>query len=128
MLLRLCAFALLSYAIPAVASTESPPEQEDKSLALTTIFQLAEKEMPLPVLKVVTWSTGGGRRQIAIEMSTAGLAWAKKPVMNVLFQAKDESLKELEEALHIASAATKDFIKAAQKDAKGSGQRRRWAK
>ena len=125
MLLRLCAFALLSCALPAMASTEFLPEREDKSPALTAIFQLAEKEMPLPVLKVVTWPTGGGRRQIAIEMSTAGSAWAKKPVMNVLFQAKDENLQDLEEALHAASAAVKDFINAAQKDAEGSGRRRR---
>ena len=108
-----------------MASTDIMPEQED-SPALAVLFQMAQQEMPLPVVKVVTWPTTGGRRQIAIEMSTAGLAWAKKPVMNVLFQAKDESLQGLEEALRVASLATKDFIKEAQKDAaEGSSRRRR---
>lgn len=125
MLLRLCAFALFSCALPATASTDIMPEQKD-SPALTVLFQMAQQEMPLPVVKVVTWPATEGRRQIAIEMSTAGLTWAKKPVMNVLLQAKDESLQGLEEALHVASVATKDFIKAAQKDAaEGSSRKRR---
>ena len=114
MSLRLCAFALLSCVLPAMASTDVMPEQEDNSPAPTAILQMAQKEMPLPVVKVVAWPTTGGRRQIAIEMSTAGLAWAKKPVMNVLFQAKDESVDDLEEALRAASAAVKEFIEAAK--------------
>ena len=77
---------------------------------------MAQKEMPLPVLKVVTWPLSEGKRQIAIEMSTAGFAWAKKPVMNVMFQAKDESLDDLEQALHGASAAAREFIEAAKND------------
>ena len=107
-------FCALLVCVPAMASTDVMPEQEDNSPAPTAILQMAQKEMPLPVLKVVTWPTTGGRRQIAIEMSTAGLAWAKKPVMNVLFQAKDESVDDLEEALRAASAAVKEFIKAAK--------------
>ena len=122
MFLRLCACVLLSCALPAMASSGFGPEEEDTSPSLTALFQMAQKEMPLPVLKVVTWPASGGRRHIAIEMSTAGLAWAKKPVMNVLFQAKDETLQDLEEALRAASAATKEVIEAAASDAaKGSG-------
>ena len=109
-------------ALPAMASTGSMPEQEDNSPTLTAIFQMAQKEMPLPVLKVMTWPTSGGKRQIVIQMSTAGFAWAKKPVMNVMFPAKDESLQELEEALHAASAVAKNLIEAAKNDAaSGSG-------
>ena len=80
---------------------------------LTAIFQMAQKEMPLPVLKVVTWLTSEGKRQIAIQMRTAGFAWAKKPLMNVMFQAKDESLDDVEQALRAASTVAKDFIEAA---------------
>ena len=121
MLLRLCACAFLSLTLPAMASTGSMPEQEESSPTLTAIFQMAQKEMPLPVLKVVTWSAIEGKRQIAIEMSTACFAWAKKPVMNVMFNAKDESLDALEQALHTASAVVKDFIEAAKNDIGNGG-------
>jgi 3-deoxy-D-arabino-heptulosonate 7-phosphate (DAHP) synthase len=116
MLLRSCAFALFSLTLPAMAYTASMPEQEDNSPTLTAIFQMAKREMPLPVLKVVTWLTSEGKRQIAIEMSTAGFAWAKKPVMNVMFQAKDKSLDDVEQKLHDASVAAREFIEAVKSD------------
>ena len=92
------------------------PEREDTSPQLAAIFQMAQKEMPLPVLKVVSWPVSEGKRQIAIEMSTAGYAWAKKPVMNIMFQAKDESLDDAEQKLHDASVAVREFIEAAKSD------------
>ena len=116
MLSRLFALALVLCPCPALASTPSLPQEEPPSPQLMAILQRAQKEMPLPVLKVVTWPSSEGKRQIAIEMSTAGFAWAKKPVMNVLFQAKDESPDDLEQALHGAAAAAREFIEAAKKD------------
>ena len=116
MLLRLSTLAFLSLALPALASTSTMPEQEDTSPQLTAILQMAQKEMPLPVLKVVSWPVSGGKRQIAIEMSAAGHAWAKKPVMNIMFQANDESLDDVEKKLHDASVAAREFIEAAKSD------------
>lgn len=124
MLLRLCALAVLSSTLPALVSTRSMLEQEDSPPPLTAFFQLAQKEMPLPVLKVATWPAGEGKRQIAIVMSAAAIAWVKKPVMNIMFQAKDDNLQD---AFHTASAAVRDFIEAGKIDAsKSSAAFRFW--
>ena len=114
MLSRLCGLIFLSFIFPAMASVPSAPQQQAIPLRAKTVFQLAQKEMPLPVIQVVTWPLGEGKRKFVIEMSTAGLAWAKKPLCHVTFYKHDEEGGDLEQALHQASAFAKAFIEAAK--------------
>jgi len=82
------------------------------------IFEIIQKEMPLPVVKVATSALSEGKRQFVIEMSTENIASSKHPLtMHIAFQVNDEAGGgDLEQALHQASAAVKDFIEAAKKD------------
>jgi hypothetical protein len=99
-----------------MASTPSIPQQEANSPKLKAILEMAQKDMPLPVLEVVAWPLSERKLKVAIQMSTAGFAWAKKPVMNVMFQTSDESVEDQEQALHKASAVAKEFIEAAKNE------------
>ena len=114
MLVRLCGLIFLSFIVPAMASVPSAPQQQLPSRPIKTVFYLAQKEMPLPVIQVVSWPLGEGKRKFVIEMSTAGLAWAKKPFCHVAFVTHEEDGGDLEQALHEASAFAKTFIEAAK--------------
>ena len=114
MLLRLCGLIFFLFVFPVMASVPSAPQPQVLPLRAKTVFLLAQKEMPLPVIQVLTWPLGEGKRKFVIEMSTAGLAWAKKPLCHVTFYTHDEEGGDLEEALHKASAIAKAFIEAAQ--------------
>ena len=114
MLSRLCGLIFLSFIFPAMASVPSAPQPQAVPQRAKTVFQLAQKEMPLPVIQVLTWPLGEGKRKFVIEMSTAGLAWAKKPLCHVTFYTHDEDGGDLEQALHEASAFAKAFIEAAK--------------
>ena len=72
MLLRLSRLAFFASLCPMIVFAPSlqPPRisRQEK-----TIFQWAEKEMPLPVLRVTTLPSAEGKRRFMVEMSTAGL-------------------------------------------------------
>jgi len=114
MLLRLSRLIFLASIFPIIASAPSTPWQRIISPQEKTVFQLAQKEMPLPVVRVMTWRLGEGKRRIMVEMSTAGLEWAKKPVCHVMFQTSNDDREDLEQALQQASAFAKSFIEAAK--------------
>ena len=110
MLLRLSRLAFFASLCPIVALAPSLQQPPSISLQEKTIFQWAEKEMPLPVLRVTTLPSAEGKRRFVVEMSTAGLAWAKKPVCRVMFQTSSDDGNDLEQALQEASAFAKAFI------------------
>jgi len=114
MLLRLSMLILFASIFPTIAFAPSLPQRSNISLQEHIILRLAEKEMPLPVLRVTTLVSAEGKRRFVIEMSTAALPWAKKPVCHVMFQANDENGKELEQALLEASAFARAFIELAK--------------
>ena len=114
MLLRLSRLIFLASIFPVLASAPSTPRQPIISPQEKAVFQLAQKEMPLPVVRVMTWPLDKGKRRFMVEMSTAGLEWAKKPVCHVMFQTSDDDGEELKQALHEASAFAKSFIEAAK--------------
>jgi hypothetical protein len=114
MLLRLSRLVFLACIFPVIAFAPFTPQRPIIAAQERTVFQLAQKEMPLPVIRVTAWPAPEGKRRFMVEMSTAGLAWAKKPVCHVVFQTRSESGEQLEEALREASAFAKSFIKAAK--------------
>ena len=114
MLLRLFRLIFLASILPVVASAPSVPRRPILSPQEKAVFQLAQKEMPLPVVRVTTWRLGEGKRRFMVEMSTAGLEWAKKPLCHVMFQTSNDDGENLEQALHEASAFAKSFIEAAK--------------
>ena len=98
-------------------SMPSVSEEQARILNGEPIFQIVQKEMPLPVVKVSTLPLSEGKRQFVIEMSTEEIASAKPPLtMHIAFQVRDEAAGEVEQALRQASAAVKEFIEAAKKD------------
>lgn len=114
MLLRLSRLVFLACVFPIITFAPFTPQKPIISTQEKTVFELAQKEMPLPVVRVTTWRLGEGKRRFLVEMSTAGLEWAKKPVCHVMFQSSNEDGEDLEQALHKASAFAKSFIEAAK--------------
>ncbi len=114
MLLRLSRLIFLACIFPLIAFAPFTPQKPIIATQEKTVYELAKKEMPLPVIRVTTWRLVNGKRRFMVEMSTAGLEWAKKPVCHVMFQTSNEDGKDLEQALHEASAFAKSFIEAAK--------------
>ena len=78
-------------------SLPSVSEEQARILNGDPIFQIVQKEMPLPVVKVSTLPLGEGKRQFVIEMSTEEIASPKPPLtMHIAFQVRDEAAGELE--------------------------------
>ncbi len=113
MLLRISIVMFLSCLLPAQASV--PPTPQKQAFSLKTVFRIAQNEMPLPVVRVVSWPLSEGKQRYVIEMSTASLVWAKSPIIQVVFKI-DEDGNGLEKALHRASALVKAFMEAAAFD------------
>jgi hypothetical protein len=109
MLLRLSIVFFLSYLCPAQASL--PPTAQQQAPCLKTVFRIAQNEMPLPVLRVLSWPLRKGTQRYVIEMSTAGLARVKSPIMHITFEIPEDG-NGLEQALIQASALTRAFIAA----------------
>jgi hypothetical protein len=117
MLLPVIGLIFLAFVSPAMASLPSDPMRQVVAPKTQAIFQLAQKEMPLPVLEVRTQPLHNGKWECIIEMSTEGQSWATKPFMNVTFEIPEKGVAGLiEPAIHAAAEVTKAFIEAAKKD------------
>jgi len=113
MLLRFSIVFVLSCLLPAHASVPSTPQKQ--ALSLKTVLLMARNEMPLPIVRLLSWPPSEGRQRYAIEMSTASLVRAANPVMHVMFEIPEDGTG-LEQALHRASALVKALVEAAAND------------
>jgi hypothetical protein len=113
MLLRLSIIFFLSCLFPAHASLPSTPQKQ--ALSLKTVILMARNEMPLPIVRVLSWPPGEGKQRYVIEMSTASLVRAKNPVVHVMFEIPEDGTG-LEQALRRASALVKALVEAAAND------------
>ena len=114
MLLRLVRLVFFASIVPIIAFAPAHSRLPRNSSRAEAIFQLAKKEMPLPVLRVTTVPSAQGKQRFVVEMSTAGLPWAKQPVCRVMFQTSEDDGIGFEQALQEASAFAKAFIEAAK--------------
>jgi hypothetical protein len=114
MFMRLSATIFFACMAPALASAPPDLKQQAYSFNAAHLFNLAKKQMPLPVVAIVA-SHKQGKQQFIIRMSTAGLRWAKEPVFRIAFEIPDDI--DIEEAMHDASILAKAFIAAAERDA-----------
>ncbi len=115
MLSRLTFLFFLASVLPSAAALPSDPWHRAFSPRTATVLEMAQKEMPLPVIAVATRPLSDGKREFIVKMSTSGLRWAKEPVLTVSFEIVDETVS-IEQALRDASAFTREFISAAQND------------
>ncbi len=113
MLLRFSVVFFLSCVLPAQASL--PPTPQPQALSLRTVFRLARDEMPLPVVRVLSWRLREGKQRYVIEMSTASLVRAKNPILHVMFEIRENG-NGLEQALRRASALVEAFIEASRNE------------
>jgi hypothetical protein len=112
MLLRYSVVFFLSCLLPAQASLPPKPHQQ-QALSMKAVFRLARSEMPLPVVRVLSWRLSEGKKRYVIEMSTASLPRAKNPILHVMFEIRENG-NGLVQALHQASALVKAFIEEAR--------------
>jgi hypothetical protein len=114
MFMRLSVLIFFACMAPALASAPPDLKQRAFSLNAALVFNLAKKEMPLPVIAVAALQNQG-KLQFIIKMSTARLSWAKEPVIRITFEITDDI--DIENAMHDASILAKAFITAAERDA-----------
>jgi hypothetical protein len=112
-LLRLSALAFLLFASSVLAATPPAPDRQPILPTAKVVLQLAMKEMPLPVVRVLAWSLSEGKQRFVVELSAARLPWALKPLLQITFQTED---KDLEQAVYEASSRARAFLEAAKAD------------
>ncbi len=113
MLLRLFGLAFLLCASSALAASPPAPLRQPILPTARVVLQMAMKEMPLPVVRVLAWSLGEGKQRFVVELSAARLPWASRPIIQVMFQTEGD---DLEQALHAASSRARAFIEATKAD------------
>jgi hypothetical protein len=116
MLMRFSILAFLVCIVPALASTPSDPRQQVLRPSPVDILLMAQREMPLPVLRVATWRSDQAKRLFVVEMSTAGLSSAKDPIMRLTFEIRGGGLDNIEQALHEVSVFVKAFVEDMKND------------